>query len=90
MERVHQALQGEAGAYQHAVKPTIEFLLKYVGFAVSFASSPNHQQEAPVFVSKKVEPLQSIALWKKPSLAHPDTGSLEEALAIFNDDTDVN
>ena len=43
-----------------------------------------------MFVSKKVEPLQSIALWKKPSLANPDTGSLEEALAIFNDDTDVN
>ena len=43
-----------------------------------------------MFVSKKFEPLQSIALWKKPSLANPDTGSLAEALAIFNDDTDVN
>ena len=79
-----------AAAYPIPGQPTIEFLLKYVGCAVSFASSSNHQQEAPVFLSKKIEPLQSIAIWKKPSLANPDTASLEEVLAFNNEDTDVN
>jgi hypothetical protein len=81
-----------AAAYPIPGQPTIEFLLKYVGCAVSFTASSNHpKQEAfiPNTVAKAPE-LQSIAIWKKPSLAHPEKATLEEILAIGNDDTDVS
>ncbi len=83
-----------AAAFPIPGQPRIEFLLKYVDQAVSFAASSNHpKQEAfiPNTVAKGPE-LQSIAntVWKKGSLAHPEKASLEEAMAIFNDDTDVS
>jgi hypothetical protein len=79
----------EAGAFGIPSKPTLDFLLKYVQCAVSYAASSPNQQEAPIQAGPKVN-LQSIAISacqpKKAPYGKPADGpqTNDELIALMN------
>ena len=85
--------RAKAGRFQHpGDQPTIEFLLKYVGFAVSFAVFPESPAGGSrVRCRRKLSRCNQLQSWKKPSLAQPRCPQAWKKRWPFkNDDTDAS